>query len=36
LSPFLVFAVLYVSLNDGPYTLLRNGSFLHLRLCTLN
>ena len=25
----LIFAVLYVSLNDGPYTLLQKGSFLH-------
>ena len=24
-----IFAVLYVSLNDGPYTLLYKGSFLH-------
>jgi len=26
----LIFAVLYVSLNDGPYTLLQNSSFLHI------
>ena len=25
----LIFAVLYVPLNDGTYTLLYNGSFLH-------
>jgi len=26
----LIFAVLYVSLNDGPYTLLQNGSFFYI------
>ena len=28
----LIFAVLYVSLNDGPYTLLQNGTFYILYL----
>ena len=30
----LIFAVLYVSLNDGPYTLLQNNSFLYS--CRIN